>query len=120
MITRRKPPSLPLLRRLLATGCAALILTLGLMSVCPAFHAWVHHSAVSANAGHTHDSSSPLKGEHECVVVWFAHGVSLALNTAVVAAVPLVWRRAPAPILDELLLSTPYYWLRPERGPPAC
>jgi hypothetical protein len=106
------------LRRLLATGCAALVFTLGLMSASPAFHAWVHHAA--ADAHHAHDGSSPANSEKECVVVWFAQGVSLALNTAVVAAVPLVWRRMTAPVVDELLLVTPYFWLRPERGPPAC
>jgi len=50
------------LRRLLATGCAALIFTLGLLSASPALHAWVHHAASTADH-HSPNGSSPIHSE---------------------------------------------------------
>ncbi|MFI5355718.1 MAG: hypothetical protein ACHQ4G_00135 [Opitutales bacterium] len=110
------------LRRLLATGCAALILLLGLMAASPTLHAWVHHHAETAGPEDAPNSKhpAPAEAEHGCVVVWFAHGVSLALDTAVLAALPATWHQRCAPVTDELLLTTPRYWLQPERGPPVC
>lgn len=91
-----------------------LVFALGLVSASPELHAWVH----GAESGHGHESRLPLDAEHNCVVAWFAHGVALTVDTAQVAVAPQSWREAPAPVVDELLLSTPHYWHQPGRGPP--
>lgn len=52
------------------------------------------------------------------MVVWFAHGVALAVDTAVVTTAPWIWRDTPVLAADELLLGTPHYWHRPGRAPP--
>jgi hypothetical protein len=95
-----------------------LVFMLGLMSASPALHAWVHHTAATATTHRAPDRSSPVHSEKECVVVWFAHGVSLALDTAVVASTPMAWAKAIIPFAGELLLSAPPYRLQPGRGPP--
>lgn len=104
------------LRRLLATGCATLVFSLGLISASPALHAWVH--GITAHDHHAHDATPSAPGERGCVVVWFAHGVALAVDTAVVTTAPWIWRDTPVLAADELLLGTPHYWHRPGRAPP--
>lgn len=112
----RPPKSFDFPRRLLATGCAALVVFLGLMSASPTLHAWVH-GAHDQQAAH---AASPTLHDPGCVVVWFALGVSLAADTAVVATTAQVWRELPLLAADELLLATPHYWHRPGRAPPFC
>jgi len=116
-MTQRPPTAINLPRRLLATGCAALVFFLGLMSASPALHAWVHQTATSDH--HRHDASPTVPGDRGCVVVWFAHGVALAVDTAVVDAAPRAWRDTPVLAADELFLATPHYWHRLGRAPPA-
>jgi CHASE1-domain containing sensor protein len=61
---------------LLAAACAALVLTLVVLSVCPSLHAWLHGEKV-------------LDDDDGCAVVLFVHG----LVAAAVAATVLVFLR---------------------------
>ena len=92
-------------RRTLAAGCAVLILALGLLATSPSLHGKLHtgpHATL----------------DDGCAVALFATGVSVAL--------PLI-ARPPAMgegheqlgvTSQEVLLDSPHYLLRPERGPP--
>ena len=60
-------------RRVLATGCAAVIFALGLFAASPSLHEQLHHKANASS-------------DDGCAVVLFAGGVSMPL--AVMAAPP--------------------------------
>ena len=96
----------PLHRQILAGVSVALLLLLSVLAASPSLHRALHADA-------DHDS-------HECAVVLFASGVTLALGTFVVAAPAAVWRVQPAVVLSELLLASPRYLRQPERGPPVA
>ena len=93
------------LRRVLATGCAALIFTLGVFAASPTLHGQLHHKA-------------DVTSGDACAIMLFADGVS----------VPLAVNAPPPPVVDwqerafarstEIYLDSPRYLLRPERGPP--
>ncbi len=95
------------LRRVCAVGSAVLIFALGLFAVCPSLHEQLHHGADAT----VHD---------QCAVVLFANGVSVPM--AVVAPLPpsADWREQRAVATAEILLDSPRYLLRPERGPPVA
>ncbi len=95
------PPS----GRLLAGGCAALVVLLVVFAASPALHEWLHPDADHA--------------DHECAITLFMHGVD-AGGAAVVAAAT-VWRVVasarcipPGPDLDRRSR-----WLPPGNAPPA-
>jgi len=93
------------LRRLLATGCAVLIFTLGLFAASPALHDQLH-------------AGSHAAWDDGCAVALFASGVSV--TPALVALPPpaVEWRELPCVVTREVLLDSPRYLLQPERGPP--
>lgn len=85
--------------------CVALIIALGVFAVSPGLHRQLHDAGAAT-------------AEDECVIILFANGVSVPL--AMVAMVPPAaeWRKPPQRLVLELLLDSPRYLLRPERGPP--
>jgi hypothetical protein len=95
------------LRRVCAAGSAALILALGLFAVCPSLHEQLHHGA---------DATAP----DQCAVVLFAGGVSVPLAVAAPLLPVADWRELRALATAEILLDSPRYLLRPERGPPVA
>jgi hypothetical protein len=98
---RRRGAWLP---RLLAGGCAALVLVLGVLAANPAAHHWLHH-----------DSDDP---DHDCGVVIFASGLTPAANSVVVKAYWLILTPTPPSVYRRPDLVAPRYALQPERGPP--
>ncbi|HVS53637.1 MAG TPA: hypothetical protein VHD62_14880 [Opitutaceae bacterium] len=101
----RLPPTADLLRRLVAAGCAALILALTVFAASPAAHDWLH-------------AKDGAHGDDHCAVVLFASGVSLPLG-AIAALPPTATIRAAAvPAAEEIYLASPRYLRQPERGPP--
>lgn len=99
---------LSLLQRCLAAMGVAVLLLLLAAAVSPALHQHLHH-------GH---ATQPATSEHSCAVVLFASGLTAAVATLWLAAVPVIWRalaRVPAAVV---LPPAPRYLRRPERGPP--
>ena len=92
-------------RRLLAAGSIALVLLLSLLAAHPELHR-VFHFGTDAGM------------EDGCAVVLFSHGVSVALDTAVLAATPALWRTLERPEVAEIFLASPRFLHPPERGPP--
>jgi hypothetical protein len=83
----------------------ALVLLLGTANVAPTLHEWLHVDA-------DHDA------EHQCAVVLFASGVTLAAATIAFAAPDLVWNGRSDLAPRSLFLMAPRYLRQPERGPP--
>jgi len=103
----RHPRCADYFRRLLATGCAALIFALGLFAASPSLHVKLHH--------HGHASS-----DDGCAIVLFASGVAMPLAVTAMPPPAADW---PEPLYfssPEILLDAPRYLLQPERGPPAA
>ncbi len=94
------------LRRVLASGCVALILVLGVFAASPALHERLHHSLRSAQ-------------DEGCAVVLFASGVPVPLAMIAVPPTPVEWRDQIFFGSTELLLDSLRYLLQPGRGPPA-
>ena len=92
-------------RRIFATGAAALVLTLSVLSASPQLHRWLHP-----------DAGQP---DHECAVTLFHHGVTGAAVEVAVAVVSLllVLRRRTAPAGPDLIAPR-FRWF-PGRAPPA-
>ena len=92
-------------RRLLAAGCIALVLALGLLAASPVLHGQLHHG----------QAPSPDDG---CAVVLFANGVSVPLALIEVPPAPAEWQKQDYFGATELLLDSPRYLLQPVCGPP--
>jgi hypothetical protein len=95
----------PLFGRLLAGGCAALVVQLAVLAASPTLHEWLHHDAGAA--------------DHECAITLFQHGADAAVAAIAVAAtvwtvVALVVAASANPDLDR-----GRYWLPPGNAPPA-
>jgi hypothetical protein len=103
-----KRPSLSgLPARILAAGCAALVLALTIFAVSPAAHGLLHDD------GHEHAVS-----DDACAVVMFASGVSLPVAPIAVIP-PTAVACAISPVTAaEVFLISPRYLRQPERGPP--
>ncbi|MCX6945526.1 MAG: hypothetical protein NT173_12355 [Opitutales bacterium] len=101
-------PRLPaeIFRRCGAVGGIALVLLLSVLTASPELHHLLHGQADGAT-------------EEGCVVVQFAHGVSVTPDTALVAATPVRWLVPSRPEIIALCLTSPRYLHQPERGPPA-
>ena len=103
----RTLPRADALRRVLAAGCAMLVLALTVFAASPVAHEWLHLDEATDRA------------DDGCGVVLFATGVSLPL--APITA-PLPGETSPLVLTaaaSELFLVTPRYLRQPERGPPA-
>lgn len=94
-------------RRFIAAGAAALVLTLTILAASPEAHEHVHH-------GCHHDE------EHTCAVVLFAQGLWTSLDI-VAAPAPAISSSELAPLFrPELRLVAAPHRLPPQCGPPAC
>lgn len=94
------------LRRLVAAGCAALVLVLGFSAVSPSLHALFH------------TTEAPATETDDCAVMLFAGGTDVPVACVTVAPVTAMlearhWRAG-----SELFLVSPRYLRQPERGPP--
>jgi hypothetical protein len=97
-----------LLRRVLALGCACLVLGLTIFAASPSAHASLHD--------HDHEHAV---ADDTCAVVLFASGVSLPVAPlAVFPPSDVVQSISPITTADVLLVS-PRYLRQPERGPPS-
>lgn len=100
--------SLSFLHRLLATGCAALVLALTIFAASPSAHGLLHD-----------DGHSVATGEDGCAVVMFASGVSLPVAPLSVTP-PVSVPQGISPVTAaEVFLVSPRYLRQPERGPPS-
>jgi hypothetical protein len=103
---RLRPSSRDSLRRLVAGGCAALILALTILAVCPSLHAWLH-------------GEKQLDPDDGCAVVLLVQGVTPALAAigALLVAFRVLRERLPAP--RRLFLAAIPFQFPPGCGPPA-
>jgi hypothetical protein len=104
------PTSLPeWFRRVMAAGCAALVLALTVFAASPVAHDWLH---VDADAGQS-------SGDDACAVALFSGGVALPLG-GVAVPLPAEWHNPVATeAVRTVCLISPRYLRQPERGPPA-
>jgi len=92
--------------RMVASICAALVLTLAILAVCPALHAWLH-------------GEKQLDDDDDCAVVLFVQGVTPALAAIVAIAIGLRELADELPAPRILFLAARRFQLPPGRGPPA-
>jgi hypothetical protein len=98
------------LRRVLAGGCAMLVLALTIFAASPGAHRLLHDE----DHGHAH-----AVAEDACAVVLFASGVSLPYACVTVAP-PITALHGVSPVAAaDVFLVSPRYLRHPERGPPA-
>lgn len=107
------------LHRVLAAGCAALVLALVVFGASPAAHTWVHSLGPAHGCEkHSKATTPAAANEHDCAIVMVAQGVESSLgdisSLLVGMRVEELARLAPA----ELDLASPRYLRQPERGPP--
>ena len=101
-----KSPLLEGLRRVLAGGCAALVLALTIFAASPVAHNSLHV-----------DRAQPAQDDG-CAVVLFASGVSLPLGPITVPAPSETPQLVSPATAAEVFLVSPRYLRHPERGPP--
>jgi hypothetical protein len=105
----------------LSAALAALVFVLGLLTVSPQIHAWLHGKAdVPARAS----SPVPLAADGAdddsgCAVHLYARGITAGV--VLLTVFPAIFSRIEAhvPVEKSCWFSPPRYLLRPERGPPA-
>lgn len=101
----RLDPSLrETLRRWCAGAAAALVLILGILSVCPNLHHGLHHG-------------DAVQHEETCAVTLFAAGVALDAAPLEVAPQRVEWAQRFF-VHQDVFVPAPRYLHRPERGPP--
>jgi hypothetical protein len=98
-------PGLPRFRRILATGCVALVFALGIFAVSPALHEQLHRGDTAAV-------------DDGCAVALFATGVVLLLSIFRRPPVVAEWHELAGIARREIHLDSPRYLLQPERAPP--
>ncbi|MBW8782667.1 MAG: hypothetical protein JF599_12395 [Verrucomicrobia bacterium] len=100
---------------------AALVFALGLLTVSPQAHAWLH----GKTGIFAHASSPVLPATDEadddsgCAIHLYARGITTGV--VLLTVFPSSFSRVEAQVLVEesRWFSPPRYLLRPERGPPA-
>jgi hypothetical protein len=94
-----------LFRRITAVVALAMMLTLTAASGSPVVHDWLH--------SHSSDDTN-----HQCAVVLFSTGLTLALDA--IEITPREWasERQPVATFQRIWLISPRYLRQPERGPP--
>lgn len=103
---KQRPRSIPpLFARLVACGCVALVLLLGILAASPTLHEWLHH-----------DAGSP---DHVCAVTLFQHSADAAAAAVILLAVVWVFVASAAtnPISRDLVPVR--HRLPPGNAPPA-
>ncbi|MGC4074850.1 MAG: hypothetical protein QM760_20605 [Nibricoccus sp.] len=93
------------LRRILAAGAVALVLTLTILAASPEAHEHVHHDC--------HNDE-----DHSCAVVLFSQGLWTTFDVVEVIAPSPTWSDHLPVSRPELRLVAPRYLRQPERGPP--
>lgn len=101
-------------------GLAILVLGLGVMSVSPDLHDWVHQEHSLESDGPCHDRESPPASDdnHSCAIVAYAGGITLLVDTVAPVALQIVETSEIAITQSALLPSSPAHLLPPGRGPP--
>jgi hypothetical protein len=94
-------------RRLLATGCAALVFALGLFAASPTLHEQLHHN------GHP-------PADDGCAIVLFAGGVSVPLAMTAVHPPSAEWHEQTFGTSAEIVFASPRHLLPPGHGPPVA
>ena len=96
------------LRRLVAAGCAGLVLALTVFAASPVAHELLHED----------EHAEDVAVDDRCAVVMFASGVSLDVAPLAVTP-PTTAVQGISPVTAaEVFLATPRYLRQPERGPP--
>lgn len=98
------------LRRLLALGCAGLVLALTIFAASPIAHGALHD--------HEHDGADVASSDHTCAVVLFASGVGLPVGPLAITPPTEVPQGISPVTAAEVFLVSPRYLRQPERGPP--
>ena len=115
MLSRRTHTTTDLPRRILAAGCAALVLALTVFAASPVAHDWLHGHPQTCK--HAHSAPDP-RADDGCAVVLFAGGVSLPLDPIAIVE-PAVASGGVSPVTAaDVFLVSPRYLRQPERGPP--
>lgn len=96
------PP--PISRRIIAAGLGALVLVVAMLSAAPALHKHLHDDADHA--------------DHECAIVYLAHGVTLATTIAAAPAPEIVWLENFPATPESLFITSPKHLLPLKCGPP--
>lgn len=97
------------LRRVLAGGCAALVLALTIFAASPAAHGLLHDDDPSHGHATTDDA---------CAVAMFASGVSLPVGPIAITPPTTVPQGISPVTAADVFLVSPRYLRQPERGPP--
>jgi hypothetical protein len=101
------------LRRMVALGCAAMVLALTIFAASPEAHGLLHQD--DSCTGHQHGAA---ESDHTCAVVLFASGVSLPVGPLFVTPPTNVPAGISPVTAAEVFLVSPRYLRQPERGPP--
>lgn len=108
------------LRRILAAGCAGLVLVLTIFAASPVAHDWLHAVEKKHVCGEHPAPAAPAStnADHDCAVVLFASGVELPVGPVALTP-PRVLAQGVSPVTAaEFYLVSPRYLRQPERGPP--
>ena len=106
-----------LARRILAAGCAALVMALTLFAASPLAHDWLH-AGEKQHTCRDHPAPAPAPEEHDCAVVLFASTADVPVGPLALVP-PRVIAGALSPVTAaEFFLISPRYLRQPERGPP--
>jgi hypothetical protein len=97
--------------RLLASGCALLLLALGIFGTSPDLHARLHAAGVA------HDAANPAGGD-ACAVAIFSSGVPVAPVAVAPADLPEVATIRLTGRSDGTFLAVACHLHPPGRGPP--
>ena len=100
---RRQPSRLTTACALLAAG---LVLLLAVLAVCPEAHEWLHKDAD--------------RGDHECAVTLFMHGVAPTVTGIAVAVVAWAFTGVVSGPAVEASFAASEHLLLPGRAPPVC
>jgi hypothetical protein len=90
----------------LAVGCIALVIALGLFAASPLLHQQLHHHSGADDDG--------------CAVVLFATGVSVPLDLPALLPPSTESHAQPYVAFSELFLDSPGYLQPRGRGPPVA
>ena len=107
MERRGNSPPAGFLHRMLKTGCAVLILALGVFAASPMLHKQLH-------------ATQHASAEDGCAVTLFAGGVSVAAPMTALPPSTAHLSELAGVVSQEIFLDSPRYLLQPERGPPAA
>ena len=107
-------------RRVVASGCAALVFALTIFAASPSAHRLLHddhHGHHHHHHHHDQDTGHAETGD-TCAVVLFASGVSLPVAPISITPPTTVVQGISPVTAAEVYLVSPRYLRQPERGPP--